>query len=126
MLLATLMLLAEGEPQAPGGSPLGSIPMLLLIMVAGFFILILPMRRQQKQQRELMSGIKRNDKIVTSGGIVGIVVDVRDKKDDDIKEDELVIRVDENSNTRIRILKSAVARVIPVAAPGNNGTAEKK
>ena len=57
--------------------------MLLLIMLAGFFILILPMRRQQKQQQQLLSCVKKNDKIITSGGVIGVVVDVRDKKNDD-------------------------------------------
>lgn len=128
-LWSLMLLLAEGEQQAPSGggsSIFGSLPMILLIMLAGFFILILPMRRQQKQQQQLLAGIKRNDKIVTQSGIIGVVVDV-DKKDDDIKEDELVIRVDNSSNTRMRILKTAVARVFPVGQPAAAGaTAEKK
>lgn len=130
-LWSLMLLLAEGEaattPTTGGSSMFGSLPMILLIMLAGFFILILPMRRQQKQQQQLMAGIKRNDKVVTQSGIIGVVVDV-DKKDEDIKEDEIVIRVDNSSNTRMRILKSAVARVFPVGqTQGTNNTpAEKK
>ena len=126
MLLALLTLFAEGEEKAAGSNPLGSLPMILLIMVAGFFILILPMRRQKKQQEQLMSGVKRNDKVITAAGIIGVVVDVREKKDDDIKEDELIIRVDENSNTRMRILKSSIARVFPAQVAGSDSPPEKK
>jgi len=132
MNLWSLMTLLAQDPapaQPPGGggggSIFGSLPMILLIMLAGFFILILPMRRQKKQQEQMLAGLKRNDKVITQSGIIGVVVDV-DKKDDDIKEDELVIRVDNSSNTRMRILKSAVARVFPVGQPQAAATTEKK
>jgi preprotein translocase subunit YajC len=108
-----------------GGSLFGSPIMIILILAAGFFILILPMRRQQKQQQQLLSGLKRNDKVITQSGIIGVIVDVCEKKDDDIKEDEIVIRVDNSSNTRMRILKTAIARVFPVGGPQAAADAKK-
>src|SRR5207247_3410553 len=105
-----MLLFADGDA-APGGGGLGTLPMMLVIMVLGFFFLLMPMRRQQKQQRELLTGLKRNDKVITSGVLIGVVVDVRDKKDDDIKEDEVVLRVDDSSNTRMRVLTSSIVRV---------------
>src|SRR5262245_2573309 len=113
-----MLLFAEGDP-APGGG-LGPLPMMLVIMVLGFFFLLLPMRRQQKQQRELLSGLKPNDKVITSGGAIGVVVDVRDKKDDDIKEDEVVLRVDDSSNTRMRARKSSTVRVVCSQTAGSD------
>ena len=115
MLLAMLMLLADGDGATPppGGNPLGSMPMLILILLAGFFILILPMRRQQKQQRELLTNVKPRDKVITSGGIIGIIHQIPDKKDDQLKEDEVILRMDDNAAVKIRVLKSSIVRVFP-------------
>src|SRR5437867_7232444 len=107
----SLMLLFADDAAPGGGGGLGPLPMMLVIMVLGFFFLLMPMRRKQKEQAQLLTGLKRNDKVITSGGLIGVVVDVRDKKDDDIKEDEVVLRVDESSNTRMRVLKSSIVRV---------------
>jgi preprotein translocase subunit YajC len=110
MWLQFMLLAAEDAPQ-PGGLG-GMLPMLLPIMVMAFFLLILmPQRKQRKQQEQLLSAIKRNDTVITGAGIIGVVVDVREKKDDNIKEDELILRVDDNSNTRMRVLKSSIVRV---------------
>jgi preprotein translocase subunit YajC len=83
------------------------------------FFMMMTSRRQKNQQQQLLSNLKRNDKVITNAGIIGVVVDVRDKKDDDIKEEELVLRVDDNTNTRMRVLKSSIVRVFssqPTAA----------
>ena len=85
--------------------------MMMVILVLGYFLLVAPARRQKKQQESLLSNIKRNDKVITSGGVIGVVIDVRDKKDEDINEDEVILRVDENSNSRMRVLKSSIVRV---------------
>src|SRR5579859_1904883 len=112
-MMSLFALLAEGE----GGSPLGgSLPMLLMIMAAGFFILVLPMRRQQKQQQQLLSNLKVKDKVVTSGGIIGVIFSIPEKKDDEVKEDEIILKVDDNAGTRIRVLKSSIVRVYPATA----------
>src|SRR5262249_20221770 len=99
MLLAILTLLADGEGGAAPAqqSPFGSPMMILLIMLAGFFILILPMRRQKKQQEQLLNTIKPRDKVITSGGIIGIVHQIPDKMDDQLKEGEVILRMDDNA-----------------------------
>lgn len=92
--------------------------MLIIMMVAAVFFLFLPMRRQHKQHQQMLAGLKRNDRVVTSGGIVGVVVDIRDRKEGENRDDELVLRVDEQSNTRIRVLKNSVVRVYPAGSEG--------
>ncbi len=108
-----MILIADDPPagQGQGGGLGGMLPMMLVIFVLGYFLLVAPARRQKKQQEQLLSNIKRNDKVITSGGIIGVVIDVRDKKDEDIKEDEVVLRVDDSSNSRMRVLKSSIVRV---------------
>jgi preprotein translocase subunit YajC len=73
------------------------VPIILII----FFMFREPKRRQ-KQQQKLVQSLKKNDKVRTIGGIIGTIVDVKD--------DEIVLKIDEASNTKIRIIPSAVGR----------------
>jgi preprotein translocase subunit YajC len=119
----TILIADDPAPQQPGGGGgiggFGPLPMILMIGVLFVVFLWMPMRRQKKQQEQLLSNIKRNDKVITSGGVIGVVVDVRDKKDDDINEFEVVLRVDDNSNSRMRVLKSSIVRVISTQPTGS-------
>jgi preprotein translocase subunit YajC len=53
------------------------LPMILLVVVF-YFILIRPQQKRAKQQRKLLEGLKSGDKVVTSAGIVGVVITVKD------------------------------------------------
>jgi preprotein translocase subunit YajC len=119
-MLLLFALLAQEEGQKTGGGS-GSIMMLLMIMAAGFFILVLPMRRQKKQQENLLSNLKVKDKVITSAGIIGVIFSIPEKKDEEVKEDEVILKVDDNAGTRIRVLKSSIVRVYPAAVPGQSG-----
>jgi preprotein translocase subunit YajC len=105
MLYAT-MLIAEDPPKPPDQQApnpgLGQYWYFLLIPVVLYFLMIRPGRRQEQQQKSLITGLKKNDKVQTIGGILGTVVSVSEK------EDEVVIRVDDNS--RLRMIKSSIAR----------------
>jgi preprotein translocase subunit YajC len=67
---------APGQPQPPTWMTFA--PMVLLIIVF-YFILIRPQQRRAKQQAELLKNLKSGDKVVTSSGIVGLVITVKDK-----------------------------------------------
>lgn len=96
------VLLADGEPTQ--GAPqwtylMYAIPIILLLM---FF------RAGSKQKKDLqkaLAALKKNDKVVTSGGILGVVVAVKEN------EDEVTLKVDDTSNTRIRVLRSSIVRI---------------
>jgi preprotein translocase subunit YajC len=110
MLFSLLWLLAEGEqsqatPQQ--GSPFGGImiPMLLIMVVWFYFLMIRPQRAQEKQRQALVAALKKNDRVVNSGGIIGVVDSIKEK------EDEVVLK------GGIRILKSSIQRVIPPDEP---------
>src|SRR5207253_10309236 len=93
-MLQLMLLLAEDKGgEAPGWGPF--VPM-LLIGVAFYFLLLLPMQRQKKQLQASLSSLKKNDKVVTSGGIIGVVVGIKEK------EDEVTLKIDENSNVKLR------------------------
>jgi len=74
---------------------------LALIFLIFYFILIRPQQKQQKEFAKMVSGLKKNDQIVTMGGIHGTIVNVKDKT--------IVLRVDDN--TRIEVDKTAVSRL---------------
>ena len=100
----------EGQQQGPGGDVL--LPFLVLGLVAAFMlIVVMPARRREKKEREeILTKLKKNDEVLTASGIIGIVAM--------IKEDEVVLKVDESSNTRLRVLKSTIARILnPKEAP---------
>jgi preprotein translocase subunit YajC len=79
--------------------------MLLLPMVAAFyFLMILPQRQQEKKRREMIDGLKKNDKVLTSAGIYGTVMSV------DAKNDKIVLRVDDG--VKLTVTTASVGRVI--------------
>lgn len=87
------------------------LPIILIFIVIYFFMMRGPRKQRQKQQ-QMLSAIKKGDKVQTIGGILGTVVDIRDQ--------EVVVKIDEATNTKIRVLRSAIGRVI------SEGEEEKK
>src|SRR5258708_2568749 len=101
MQFATI-LVAEDPPKAdPQPNPgIGQYWFLLLLPIVLYFLMIRPGRRQEQQLKSMISGLKKNDKVQTIGGILGTIVSVSEK------EDEVVIRIDDNA--RLRVIKSSI------------------
>jgi preprotein translocase subunit YajC len=76
------------------------LPIVFMLVIV-YFILLRPQQQQQKKLREMIKNIKRNDEVVTFGGIHGTIVN--------IKEKTFTLRIDENA--KIEIDKSAIAYV---------------
>lgn len=74
---------------------------LALIFLIFYFILIRPQQKQQQSFKKMVEDLKKNDQVVTIGGVHGTIVNTKEKT--------FIIRVDDN--TRLEIDKSAVARV---------------
>ena len=71
---------APGTPQTPAQQLLGSpIILIVLMIVMMYFIMIRPQSQRAKQQAKLIESLKPGDKVVTTSGIVGVVVTVKDK-----------------------------------------------
>lgn len=109
-MLALLTLLAEGE-QAKGAPP-GLDPAMLILAMAIPFILfiILPARRDKKQRQQMLASVEKGDKVIINGAFVGII-DKVEKGDEKDPDDKLVVKIDENSNIKMRVLRSSVTRV---------------
>jgi len=97
---------ADQPARDPGGA--GSLFPMLFPMVAIFvlfyFMMLRPQRREQKQRELMLAALKKDDKVVTIGGIMGTVANLSD----DGKE--VTVKVDDN--TRIRFLRSAIQTVV--------------
>ena len=89
-------------PGQQGGGAMFIVMLQILALIAIFWFLILrPQRQQQKQHQALLSGLKKGDEIITSGGIVGRVVH--------IKDDRVTI---ESGESRLIIQRDRVAQVV--------------
>jgi len=75
--------------------------LVVVIFAIFYFVMILPQQKQQKEYKRMLESLKKNDQVVTMGGVHGTIVN--------IKEKTLVIRVDDNA--RLEIDKTAVARL---------------
>lgn len=89
--------ITQGQAQ-PAPSPLLSFMPLILIFGIFYFLLIRPQQKKQKDHQKMINELKKNDEIITTGGVHGTIVNV--------KENTFMIRVDEN--VRLEISKSAV------------------
>ncbi len=105
-----LLLAQEAEKQAPGKPPNLFIPMMIAFGLVFLFLVILPSRRQRREQQNLLANLKKNDKVVTHSGIIGIVVSVKDAENG--QPSEVVLKVDNDSNTRIRMVREAISRIL--------------
>lgn len=82
-----------------GGSPLTGFLPLILIFVIFYFLLIRPQQKRAKEHKEMLAAIKKGDKVVTSGGIYGLVEDVGDNT--------VTLKIAEN--VRVKFGKSYIA-----------------
>ena len=101
------MLISEAWAQAGGGAGGGDFLVqlfpLILIFVVFYFLLIRPQQAKVKAQREMLSGVKRGDRVVTGGGIIGLVTKV-------IGDNELQVELAEG--VRVRIIKGTITDII--------------
>ncbi len=98
---------AKGEPDGGGAAGiLSMLPALMMIMVLFYFLMIRPERRKQATHKALLEGLKKNDRVVTIGGMYGVVMNVQRDAD------EVTLKIDEANNTKIRVQFSAIARVV--------------
>jgi preprotein translocase subunit YajC len=89
-----------------GGSPWGMLPAFLLIGVVFYLLMLRPQRKEQAQRKTMLENLKKNDHVVTIGGIYGVVTNVRPEVD------EVTLKVDETSNTKLRMTLASIARVV--------------
>jgi preprotein translocase subunit YajC len=88
-------------PQPPAVNPILQMFPLIFIFIIFYFLLIRPQKKQERQRQEMLKNIAKNDEVITTGGIHGTIVNIKDKT--------VVLRVDEN--TRIEVERSCIGQV---------------
>lgn len=101
---------AYAQTAAGGGSSdmLVQLAPLALIFVVFYFFLIRPQQQKAKQHRTMLDAIRRGDRVVTGGGLIGTVAKV-------VNNEEVL--VDLGENLRVRVVRSTIAQVLAKTEP---------
>jgi preprotein translocase subunit YajC len=113
LALIHYVLLAQA-PAQPAEDPYAFLRIMgpmIVIMVLFYFMLIRPQKRKEQELREMVRNVKENDRVVTIGGIYGVVTNVQRDAD------RATIRVDEATGTKLKVNMSAIARVLRADEP---------
>lgn len=94
------------------GQPTSLAPSVLMISVLMIFFLYMwivqrpALKKEQENRQTMLRNLKKNDRVLTTGGIYGVVTNVQ------LDSDEITLRVDEATSAKIKVLPSAIQRVV--------------
>jgi len=94
-------LLLMGAPGGEQANPIAMFLPLILIFIVFYFFIIRPQKKKEDTRKQMIEAVKKGDRVVTVGGVHGTVNQV----------DEASVLVQVDSNTKLRIEKSALASV---------------
>jgi preprotein translocase subunit YajC len=93
---------AQSAPGAGGPGPLMTLIPFVLIFIIMYFMVIRPQQKKSKEHQELLNKLKKNDEVMTSGGIYGKVIDLK----------ETVVTLEVAPNVRIRVHRPQISAVV--------------
>ena len=93
---------AQSAPGVGGPGPMMTIIPFIVIFVIMYFMVIRPQQKKAKDHRDLLNKLKKNDEVMTSGGIYGRVIDLK----------ENVVMLEVAPNVRIRVARPQIASVL--------------
>lgn len=102
---------AYAQDAAAGGAAgiVMQLAPLMLIFVVFYFLLIRPQQKRAKEHRAMLTQLKRNDRIITAGGIIGTVTKVKEGSEE--------VEIEIAPNVRINVVRNTISTLIkPVAA----------
>jgi preprotein translocase subunit YajC len=117
----TNLAIFAAEKADGGGSPFGWLSILTLwlpIILLFYWLLIRPQRQEQAKRQAMLSALKKNDRVIAAGGILGVVAEV------DREANQVTVKVDETTNTRLRVTLSSVIP-IPKDEPSGDKPSSK-
>ena len=97
--MLTIMLQAANGAAAQGGGLMSFLPFILIIVIL-WVLMIVPQRKRQKETKKMLEALKTKDKVVTIGGIIAEVANV--------KKDTIVLKIGKESKLEVR--RSAIAQ----------------
>jgi len=102
---------AQAAPGAVGPGPIVTILPFVLIFVIMYFMVIRPQQKKAREHQDMLSKLKRNDEVMTSGGIYGKVIDLK----------ETVVTLEVAPNVRIRVHRPQISAVLTAEKASKEG-----
>ncbi len=99
--------MAGGAQGTGGGSGFLALLPFILIFFVIYFLMIRPQVKKQKEVKIMLENLRKGDKVVTNGGIIGTISGMKEK------ENLIILKIDQN--VKIEILKNAIGRVMDKA-----------
>jgi preprotein translocase subunit YajC len=93
---------AQAAPGVGGPGPIVTILPFILIFIIMYFMVVRPQQKKAKDHQDMLSKLKRNDEVMTSGGIYGKVIDLK----------ETVVTLEVAPNVRIRVHRPQISAVL--------------
>ncbi|MBI3301085.1 MAG: preprotein translocase subunit YajC [Deltaproteobacteria bacterium] len=112
--MADLAYAQFGNGGGPG--PLVQFLPLALVFLVFYFLLIRPQQQKAKAHRETIDNLKRNDEVVTTGGLYGRVIELNDK----------VVTLEIAPNVRVRVDRPHIDTLVGGAKPGKGSGSESR
>ncbi len=98
---------AQAAGGAGGAGAIAQFVPLILIFVIMYFLILRPQQKRMKEQRNMIAELKRGDQVVTQGGIIGKITDVKD--------DEVTVEIAQG--VKIRVVRATIAQVVSQPKP---------
>jgi len=108
---------AQAAPGGGAGFDIVSLLPLILIFVVFYFLLIRPQQKKLKQHREMVAALRRGDRVVTGGGIIGTISRV---------EDDNVVSVEIAPNVRVKVAKQSISELVAKTEPTSSSRNEEE
>jgi preprotein translocase subunit YajC len=89
-----------------GGNPLASFLPIVAMGLLAYFLFVVPQRTKDKRFQQMLDGLKENDRIVTTGGLHGVVTNIQRDAG------RLTLRIDETTGAKVRVAMWAVDSVV--------------
>ncbi len=107
------MFISEAYAQTAGSAPgmFESLLPFILIFIVFYFLLIRPQQKRAKEHKAMVEGLKRGDKVITSGGIVGKVSKV-------VNDNEVEVEI--ARDVKVKIIRSTISQVMDKTEPAND------
>ena len=83
---------------------LGSLPIFIIMFLIIYFLMIRPQSIQQKNHSAMLSSLKKDDKVVTRGGILGKIIDIQGNNNE-------YLLIETANSTKLKILKSSISSI---------------
>jgi preprotein translocase subunit YajC len=98
----------SGAANSGGGGSFLMIEMFVVVAAFWYFIIFMPSKRERTRQATMWASIKKNDRVRTTSGILGVVTNVNKESN----PPEVTLRIDESTNAKLRVLLVSVAEIL--------------